>query len=128
MLRLIPDGSLEENEESMREAITEVHTGEITISTRSVEIEGVQVEKGQVIALYDGKLVSSAATIEGALEELFQKADLEDIERITLFYGEGINQQQVNKLGDQIREEYPDKEIEIHEGGQPHYQLIIAFE
>jgi len=105
-----------------------VHTGEITISTRSVEIEGVQVEKGQVIALYDGKLVSSAATIEGALEELFQKADLEDIERITLFYGEGINQQQVNKLGDQIREEYPDKEIEIHEGGQPLYQLIIAFE
>jgi len=128
MLRLIPDGSLEENEESMLEAITEVHTGEITISTRSVEIEGVQVEKGQVIALYDGKLVSSAATIEGALEELFQKADLEDIERITFFYGEGITLQQVNKLGDQIREEYADKEIEIHEGGQPHYQLIIAFE
>jgi len=125
---LIPDGSLEENEESMREAINEVHTGEVTISTRSVEIEGVQVEKGQVIALYDGKLVSSAATIEGALEELFQKADMEDIERLTFFYGEGINQQQVNKLGDQIRDEYPDKEIEIHEGGQPHYQLIIAFE
>jgi DAK2 domain fusion protein YloV len=128
MLRLMPDGSLEENEESMLEAITEVHTGEITISTRSVEIEGVQVEKGQVIALYDGKLVSSAATIEEALEELFQKADLEDIERITFFYGEGITLQQVNKLGDQVREEYPDKEIEIHEGGQPHYQLIIAFE
>lgn len=128
MLRLMPDGSLKENEESMLEAITEVHTGEITISTRSVEIEGVQVEKGQVIALYDGKLVSSAATIEEALEELFQKADLEDIERITFFYGEGITLQQVNKLGDQVREEYPDKEIEIHEGGQPHYQLIIAFE
>lgn len=128
MLRLMPDGSLEENEASMLEAISEVHTGEITISTRSVEIEGVQVEKGQVIALYDGKLVSSAATIEGALEELFQKADLEDIERITFFYGEGMNQQQVNQLGDHIREEYPDKEIEIHEGGQPHYQLIIAFE
>ncbi len=128
MLRLMPDGSLEENEASMLEAISEVHTGEITISTRSVEIEGVQVEKGQVIALYDGKLVSSAPTIEGALEELFQKADLEDIERITFFYGEGMNQQQVNQLGDHIREEYPDKEIEIHEGGQPHYQLIIAFE
>ncbi len=128
MLRLMPDASLEENEESMLEAITEVHTGEITISTRSVEIEGVQVEKGQVIALYDGKLVSSATTIEGALEELFKKADLEDIERITFFYGEGITQQQVNLLGDQVREEFPDKEIEIHEGGQPHYQLIIAFE
>ena len=128
MLRLNPDDSLEENEVSMREAITEVHTGEITISTRSVEIESVQVEKGQVIALYDGKLVSSAATVEGALEELFQKAHLDEIERITFFYGEGITQQQVNTLGDGVREKYPDKELEIHEGGQPHYQLIIAFE
>jgi hypothetical protein len=128
MLRLIPDGTLEENEASMCEAITEVHTGEITISTRSVEIEGVQVEKGQVIALYDGKLVSSSATIEGALDELFQKAHLDEVERVTFFYGEGITQQQVNTLGDHIREKYPDKDLEIHEGGQPHYQLIIAFE
>jgi len=128
MLRLYPEGTLEENEESMREAITEVHTGEITISTRSVEIEGVQVEKGEVIALYDGKLVSSAPTIETALDELFEKAHLEDVERITFFYGEGINQQQVNSLGDRVREKYPDKDLEIHEGGQPHYQLIIAFE
>ena len=128
MLRLIPDGTLEENEASMCEAITEVHTGEITISTLSVEIEGVQVEKGQVIALYDGKLVSSSATIEGALDELFQKAHLDEVERVTFFYGEGITQQQVNTLGDHIREKYPDKELEIHEGGQPHYQLIIAFE
>ena len=29
MLRLIPDGTLEENEEAMLEAIQEVHTGEI---------------------------------------------------------------------------------------------------
>ena len=128
MLRLVPDETLEENEEAMREAITEVHTGEITISTRSVEIEGVNVEKGQVIALYDGKLVSSAPTIEEAMDELFQKAHLEEIERVTFFYGEGITQQQVNKLGDDVREKYPDKDLEVHEGGQPHYQLIIAFE
>ena len=128
MLRLIPDESLEENEASMLEAINEVHTGEITISTRSVEIDGVHVEKGQVISLYDGKLVSSDETIEGAIDELFEKAHLEDVERITFFFGEGLNQQQVNHLGDRVREKYPDKDIEIHEGGQPHYQLIIAFE
>ena len=121
MLRLIPDESLEENEASMLEAINEVHTGEITISTWSVEIDGVHVEKGQVISLYDGKLVSSDETIEGAIDELFEKAHLEEVERITFFYGEGLNQQQVNHLGDRVREKYPDKDIEIHEGGQPHY-------
>jgi len=128
MLRLNPEGSLEENEESMKEAIQEVHTGDITISTRSVEIDGVEVEKGEVIALYDGQLVSSAPTIEEAIQELLEKANMDEVERVTFFYGEDLNQTQANLLADAIRKDYPDVELEIHSGGQPHYQLIIAFE
>jgi hypothetical protein len=128
MLRLNPEGSLEENEESMKEAIQEVHTGDITISTRSVEIDGVQVEKGEVIALYDGQLVSSAPSIEGAIDELLEKANMDEVERVTFFYGEDLTQTQANVLADVVRKDYPDVEIEIHNGGQPHYQLIIAFE
>ena len=128
MLRLNPEGTLEENEESMKEAIQEVHTGDVTISTRSVEIDGVQVEKGEVIALYDGQLVSSAPTIEEAIQELLEKANMDEVERVTFFYGEDLNQTQANLLADAIRKDYPEVEIEIHNGGQPHYQLIIAFE
>lgn len=128
MLRLNPEGSLQENEESMKEAIQEVHTGDITISTRSVEIDGVEVEKGEVIALYDGQLVSSAPTIEEAIQELLEKANMDEVERVTFFYGEDLNQTQANLLADAIRKDYPDVELEIHSGGQPHYQLIIAFE
>lgn len=128
MLRLNPEGTLEENEESMKEAIQEVHTGDITVATRSVEIDGVEVEKGEVIALYDGQLVSSAPTIEEAIKELLGKANMEEVERVTFFYGEDLNQTQANLLADGVRENYPEVEIEIHSGGQPHYQLIIAFE
>ena len=128
MLRLVPDGTLEENETSMKEAINEVHTGEITTATRSVEIEGVQVKKGEVIALFDGKLVCAADTIDNAVTELMEKGKASDFERLTLFYGEGMTAGMVNQLADQIRERYPDLEIEIHEGGQLHYQLIISFE
>jgi len=128
MLRLNPEGTLEENEESMKEAIQEVHTGDITVATRSVEIDGVEVEKGEVIALYDGQLVSSAPTIEEAIEKLLEKANMDEVERVTFFYGEDLNQTQANLLADGVREEYPEVEIEIHSGGQPHYQLIIAFE
>jgi hypothetical protein len=128
LLRLNPEGTLEENEESMLEAIQEVHTGEITVSTRSVEIDGVHVEKGEVIALYDGKLVSSAPTIEMAIEELIGNAAMDEVERITFFFGEGLSQTQANQLADGVRKDYPEIEIEIHDGGQPHYQLIIAFE
>lgn len=128
MLRLMPEGSLKENEEAMNESIQEVHTGEITTSIRSVEIEGVQVEKGQVIALFDGKLVVSALSVEDACDQLMEIANVDAFERITFFYGEGMTQARMNQLVDRIRDQHPDHEIEIHEGGQPHYQLIIAFE
>jgi hypothetical protein len=128
MFRLIPDGDFDEIVAEMKEAMVEVETGEITTAVRTVEIDGVQVEKGQVIALHNGKLVTSTRTIEEATEKLLVATEAEDFERITLFYGENMKQSQVNQLADKIRSIYPDHEIEVHEGGQPHYQLIIAIE
>ena len=128
MFRLIPDADFEENVVSMNEAIKEVETGEITIATRSVEIDNIKVKKGQVIALHNGKMVTSAKTIDEACEALLIAANTQDFERITLFYGEDIEQSKVNELSDKIRSIYPSHEIEVHEGGQPHYQLIIAIE
>jgi DAK2 domain fusion protein YloV len=128
MFRLIPDAEFDGNVEAMNEAIHEVETGEITIATRSVEIDDVQVEKGQVIALHNGKMITSTTTIDEACESLLSAANTQDYERITLFYGQDIEQAKVNELSDKIRSIYPDHEIEVHEGGQPHYQLIIAIE
>jgi uncharacterized protein len=128
MFRLIPDADFEENVASMNDAIHDVETGEITKATRSVEVDDVQVEKGQVIALHNGKLVSSTQTIDEACEALLVAANTSDYERITLFYGEDIKLPHVNQLADKIRSIYPDHEIEVHDGGQPHYQLIIAIE
>jgi hypothetical protein len=128
MLRLLPEGTLEENEESMREAIMEVHTGEITTATRDVTIDDVHVEKNSVIGLLDGKLIVSTHSVEDALSDLLTKARVEDFERITLFYGEGMTLPRVNQMVDKIREQYPEHEVEVHDGGQPNYQLIIAIE
>jgi len=128
MFRLIPDNDFDENVNSMIEAMSEVETGEITIATRTVEIDGVQVEKGEVIALHNGKLVTSTQSIDEACEQLLIAANTSDYERITFFYGEDIKLSKVNELADKVRSIYPDHEIEVHEGGQPHYQLIIAIE
>lgn len=128
LFRLIPDADFDDNVSSMIEAMDEVETGEITTATRSVEIDDVQVEKGEVIALHNGKLVTSTHSIDEACEELLIAANTNEYERITLFYGEDMPQSQVNQLSDKIRTIYPDHEIEVHEGGQPHYELIIAIE
>ncbi len=128
MLRLLPEGTLAENEESMKEAITEVHTGEITTATRDVTIDDVHVEKNSVIALLDGKLIISTHSIDEALFQLLSAAKVEEFERITLFYGEDMTFPRVNQMVDRIREKYPQHEVEVHDGGQPYYQLIVAIE
>ena len=128
LFRNNPDGDLDELVEEMNEALTEVESGEVTVATRTVEINGVQVQEGQVIALLDGQLVMSAATIEEATMGLLKKASTADRERITLYYGSNINRAEVNRIVDEVRKVYPAHEIELHEGGQPHYQFIIAIE
>ena len=128
MLRLEPDGDLEHIVADMTKALQDVETGEITVATRSVEINGVNVEAGQVIALLNGNLVEAASTLDEACLGLLEKAHTADRERITLFYGENISRNEVNRIEDIIRAAYPSHEIELHEGGQPHYQFIISIE
>ncbi len=128
ILRLAPDGDIDEVASEMNAALKDVITGEITTATRSVEMNGVHVQQGQVIALLDGKLIYAATSNEEASLGLLAKAHANDHERITLFYGSNITRQDVNVLADKIRSVYPTQELEVHEGGQPHYQLIISVE
>lgn len=128
MLRLIPDGDFDHVFKEMCEAVHDVVTGEITVATRSVEINGVNVKEGEVIGLLNGKLIVSAQQLDEACLELLDKGETNDRERITLFYGENISKQEVNRIVDKIRAVYPSHEIELHEGGQPHYQFIVSIE
>jgi DAK2 domain fusion protein YloV len=128
MLSLQPEGELEAVTEKMIKALENVRTGEITTATRSVEIDGVKVETGQVIALLDGKLVASAGSVEEGSLQLLEKADAAAQELITLFYGQDMSHAEANRIADIIRNKYASQEVEVQEGGQPHYQFIISVE
>jgi uncharacterized protein len=128
MLHLNPDGDLEKITERMIEALDAVVSGEITVAVRSVEIDGVQVQEGQAIALMNGKLAVSAETVEKAVFQLLEKAHAEDFELITFFYGEEMPHKEAHRLADLVREKYASQEIEVQEGGQPHYHFIISIE
>lgn len=128
MLQLDPAGDLEKVVEKMTRAIESVVTGEITIATRSVEIDGVTVKDGQVIALLNGKLAVASDSVDNACLALLEKAGAADYELITLFYGEDSSHAEANRIADLIRQHYADQEVEVQEGGQPHYQFIISIE
>jgi uncharacterized protein len=128
LLRLVPDGEFDDVVAEMNNAITEVETGEITTATRTVEIDGVEVNEGEIIVLHNGKLIHSADNIKDACLTFLEKAEAEEFELITLFYGANIQKPEVNRIADLIRDAYPDLEVEVQDGGQPHYQFILAIE
>ncbi len=128
MMRLIPDGDFDSVVSEMIAALDDVETGEITIATRSVEIDNVQVQEGQIIALHNGKLVLATASLEEACLGLLKTAHADHFELITMFYGDNVSKPEVFRIADQIRAQFPAQEIEVQEGCQPHYQFIFAIE
>jgi len=60
--------------------------------------------------------------------DLLNKAEADEHELVTLFYGEGMSHSEANRIADLIRKKYSSLEIEVQEGGQPHYQFIISIE
>jgi DAK2 domain fusion protein YloV len=128
MMRLITTGNVDEVVADMTAAMNDVETGEITTATRSVEIDGVDVKEGQLICLLNGKLVLGANNLKDATLGLLKKAHADHFELITLFYGNDVTRMEVDKIADSIRKKFPEQEIEVQDGGQPHYQFIISIE
>jgi dihydroxyacetone kinase-like predicted kinase len=128
MLSLQPDGEVGPVAERMTKALSSVQTGEVTVAVRSVEIDGVHCSEGQVIALLDGKLVASGDSLEDACFRMLEKAEAAEHELITFYFGEDLPHGEANRIADMVRKKYPEQEIEVQEGGQPHYQFIISVE
>ena len=128
MLSADPHGELADVTERMLRALATVKTGEITVATRSVEIDGVKVEQGQVIALLDGSLVVSADSVEEAVMRLLDKAQAAEHELIALYHGQDLPRAEAHRIADLVRKRYPAVEVEIQDGGQPHYHLILSVE
>jgi dihydroxyacetone kinase-like predicted kinase len=66
--------------------------------------------------------------VEEGCVRLLEKAKAEEHELITLFYGQDLSHVEANRIADVIRQKYSGQEVEVQEGGQPHYQFIISVE
>jgi DAK2 domain fusion protein YloV len=128
MFALDPDGDIEQVFRAMESAITEPQSGALTTATRSAEIDGVRVKQGQVIGMLDGQLVTAGDSLEPTLIELLRMADTEAAELVTLYYGADLTPAQSNQMADRVRELWPNLEVEVVEGGQPHYSFLVAIE
>lgn len=120
--------SLESNSWAMDSAARHILTGEVTVATRDVEMNDVQVKQGRYIGLLDDELTASGETIEEVVWALLEQMQTRDREIVTVYYGNGVRQQEAETLAEAIRERYPSQEVEVVGGGQPHYPYILSSE
>ena len=128
ILALDPDGPIESNTASMEEAMANVRTIELTMATRTVEIDGVKVRQGQIIGLMEGVLKAAGEDLAETFNELLGNAGLEQSELVTIYYGVDLTADQAKAVVDRVKGKYPHLEFELVDGGQPHYQLIASIE
>ena len=119
---------LETNASSMERAAEEIQTGEITVASRDVQINGLDIKEGQIIGLVNGDLTTTASTLEEATCQVLQQMHAEECEILTIYYGESITAEEAEALATMLRDQYPDLEIEVVDGGQPHYPYILSIE
>ncbi len=128
LLALNYQADLATNVRIMAEAVTSIETAEITTAIRSVQINGISVQEGEVIGLVNGKLRvkgdSPAEVVLKALEEMHAEAR----EIMTIYFGEAITADEAQELADEIMDRYPEQEVEVIDGGQPHYHYILSAE
>jgi uncharacterized protein len=116
------------NAKLMEKARKSVRTIEITQAIRSTKIGDLRIRKGQSIGLLDTDLVAVGNSVLDVLNQVLEEIDLDEAEVVTIYYGEDVKEEAAQKITDGIRDKYPNLQIEVVKGGQPHYQYIISIE
>jgi DAK2 domain fusion protein YloV len=123
-----PEDAFSEIVDGMTGMLTSVRTCEITTATRSVELEGVHVRQGQWIGLLDDVLVAAGDDMTALAIDLLEKAQADNFERITLYYGVQSDAAQASALADHLKSRFTGQDIEVVNGGQPLYPYILSVE
>ncbi len=122
------EADFESNCKAMTEAAARIQTAEITTAIRTVRVSGVRVREGDFIGLLNGNLVIAGQDIAYVIRETLQRMNIERYEIVTLYFGEDVNRQQAEDTARSIKEKYSHLEIEVVDGGQPHYAYILSAE
>lgn len=120
--------TLEENKETMIEALQNVKTGQVTYAVRDSKFDNIDIKEGDFIGIADGKIITTTEDLIETSYSLLTEMIEEDEEIITIIYGEDVTEEQVNELEQKILERFPDVEIEVHNGGQPIYYFIFSID
>jgi len=100
----------------------------VTYAVRDTLFNGLEIKKDEIIAIYDGNIVSHGNNPEDETIKLIREMVDEDSFLITLFYGNNVDKETAESMAERIQEVAEDCDIEIIYGGQPLYYYIVSVE
>ena len=115
-----------ENAADMREAVEAVATGEVTIASRDVDMAGIAIRKGEWLGLAGGEPVAGGTDFEDVAVAVADRLLEEPRDLLTLLTGEDARP--LDALVERIAAAHPDLDVDVREGGQPHYPLLLSAE
>ena len=128
LLALSSKGDLDKAVTEMKIACDCVASGEITVATRSVVLDGVNVEEGQIIGVVNGRLRAAGENVDLVLQQVLEEMNIESRELVTLYYGQDVSKFEAEEVAAKIEDLHSHLEIEVLPGGQAIYQYILGAE
>ena len=126
MVAFDPNRSAEENAPEMEQAAAGVRSGAVTRASRDAVVGDLAVAEGQFLGLLEGDPVTAGPVLQPVAREVLEQLLEQGADVLTVLAGE--NAEGVDDLVAFVEEQHPGLEIEVHEGGQPHYPLLFAAE
>ena len=128
MLGFNPEVSLADNLANMVAARCGVETLEITRAVRDSVVDGQQVRDGEYMAILDGILAALAGSAAAALREGLERSGVNEDSIVTLYWGEGATAEQAEELQAELEDKYLGAQVDVYQGGQPHYPYLVSVE
>lgn len=128
MLAFDPSIDAEKNREAMMSAISRVRTGQVTYAARDSDFDGKKIREGDYLCLLEGQLFGNGKDLGGLSKKLAREFHKAAASFITIFYGEGVSEQDADKLRAVFEKECKNAEVSVLFGGQAVYYYLISAE
>lgn len=128
MLNFDDTSSADENLNVMAKAAEKVSTGLVTFAVRDSEVNGQHVQQGQILGMENGKITVIEKDFVTAAFKITKRMFKRSSSLITIIKGDGVSDEDADKLVQQLSDKFSDAEVSVIDGGQPVYYFIISVE
>ncbi len=122
------DMDLDENISAMEKAITTVATGQVTYAVRDTEVDGKDIRQGDILGLIEGSIKQVGKDKFQVCGDIIDEMTGGNSELISIYYGDGCNEEEVNDFIKKLEKKYEDMDIQCYNGKQPLYYFIVSVE